>query len=60
MEGCLIAAGFVSLGLLTKAVLEAAYFKDRMSAKQSLCLWLVAICSIGFALGLALLINYLG
>ena len=60
MEGCLIAAGFATLGLLTKAVLEAAYFKDRMSAKQSLRLWLVAICSIGFALSLTLLINHFG
>ena len=60
MEGCLIAMAFVTLGMVTKAILEVAYFKDRVSARKSFRLWIVAICSIGFALCFTLLVDYLG
>lgn len=60
MEGCLMAMGYVSLWCITKAILEAVYFKDRSDAKRTLFYWLISAGSIGLALGFSLLIDYLG
>ena len=60
MEGCLIALAYVSVIFTAKAILEAAYFKDRMDAKKTLFLFGVSAGSIGFALCVSLLIDYFG
>lgn len=60
MEGCLFALLYVTMWYIPKAILEAAYFKDRHDAKKSLFLWLVSVGSIGFALCVALFVDHFG
>lgn len=60
MAGCLVAMVYVSLWYIGKAILEAAYFKDRRGAKRTLFLWFVSFGSICVALGFSLLFHYLG
>lgn len=60
MTGCLIAIIVISVWSVTKAALEAFYFKDRKDAKQTLFRWLLSMGSIGLAFGFSLLIDYLG
>lgn len=52
-------AGCLTAVLLTKAALEAGYFKDRKGAKQTLFCWLLSVGFIGVALGFSLLIDHL-
>ena len=59
-KGNLIALAYVSAGFIAKAILEAAYFKDRVGAKNTLFLWLVSLGSIGFALCISLFIDHFG
>ena len=56
----LIVAGLVSLGLLPKAVLEAAYFKDRNGAKRTLFIWFLIVLCLCLAFCLSLLLDYMG
>lgn len=59
MKGCVAAMVYVSLWYIGKAVLEAAYFKDRIEAKRTLFLWTVSFGSISLALAFSLLFYYL-
>ena len=54
----LVAAGLISLGLIPKAALEAAYFQDRKSAKRTLYIWALSVGSIALAFGISLLLDY--
>lgn len=56
--GDLLIAFYVSLGLIPKAVVEAAYFHDRPAAKETLKFWLVSVGSVLSAGALSLLIYY--
>lgn len=56
--GDLLIAFYVSLGLIPKAVVEAAYFHDRPAAKETLKFWIVSVGSVLSAGALSLLIYY--
>lgn len=50
----------LSVGLLTKAILEAAYFKDRKSSSKTLFLWCYGVGVLLMGSGFAFLIDYFG
>ena len=60
MKGCLIALAYVSAGYIAKAILEAAFFKDRLGAKKTLRLWLISSGSICVVFCFTLLLDYFG
>lgn len=47
-----------SIGLLTKAILETAYFQDRYAAKKTLKTWLFIIVCLALTKGFSFLIDY--
>lgn len=49
-----------SVFYITKAILEAKYFKDRRAAKLSMFLWLISMGIQGFCLCLTLFIDRFG
>ena len=57
--GIVIVMAYVSLWYIPKAILEAAYFKDRRDAMRTLFLWFISFKSLCVALGFTLLIDYL-
>lgn len=60
IAGELTAMFLVSLGLLPKAVLEAAYFQDGESAKMTLRLWLWLMSALCLSLLFSFLFYYYG
>lgn len=58
--GCLLAIGYVSLGLLPIALLEYFKFHEEGEAKECLKVWGISVLSILFALALALFLDYFG
>lgn len=58
--GALTAMTLISLGLLPKAALEAAYFQDRESAKKTLRIWLMSTVGIAVGFGFTFLFDHLG
>lgn len=60
MDGILGAMGYITFGLITKAVLEAGYFKDRKSARETLHAWMISFTSLCAAACLSLLFDHFG
>lgn len=58
-NGIVTSAIYITLGLLLKALLDVAYFKDYKSAKRTFCSWLVSIASLGVAFCFSMLFNCL-
>lgn len=47
----------MSIGLLSKATLEAIYFKDKNNAKKTLYVWAISAVSLILSFGLTLFLN---
>lgn len=60
MAGAVVTSAFAVLWFLLKAAFDVVLFKDRQGAKRSLFLSLVFLCSLGAAVGFALLSDSLG
>lgn len=58
--GDIIVVLLISLSLLPKSALEAAYFKDRESAKKTFVCWVISFGSLLVALCFTLLLNHFG
>jgi hypothetical protein len=57
--GMLVAAGYCTLGLIIKAVIDLG-FREWKSAGRSLLLWLFGMGVLGVAFGFAVLYDYFG
>lgn len=60
MAGEIITLFYISFGLLTKSLLEAAYFKEREDAKKTLSIWALCTATLLFSLGVSLILDYFG
>lgn len=58
--GCLLAIGYVSLGLIPIALLEYFRFQEKREAKIYMKIWAISVLSILFALALTLFLDYFG
>lgn len=58
--GCLLAIGYVSLGLIPIALLEYFKFQEKREAKACMKSWAISVLSILFVLALTLFLDYFG
>lgn len=58
--GILMAAMYISIYTIAKAIIEAGYFHDRPGAGRTLSRWLFAMTALAFAFGMAKLYNDFG
>lgn len=58
--GCLLAIGYVSLGLIPIALLEYFKFQEKREAKMCMKVWGISVASILFALALTFFLDYFG
>lgn len=54
----LIIAGYLTLYLIPKAVLEAVYFKEKEKSKQTLLLWYAFTIPLLIAFALSFLLDH--